>query len=545
MPQLAASGRWILSGAVGLTASGLLSGVAPVALAGSALLTGLALAYVSSLPLSRTMRRSRLEFSWWLAPRVEGAAGAGPRRPDEAVGVRVLLRNPTDETLVFSTPRLALSPGVRYTRWQGQRIEVPPRSAVTFDLEVRPAHVGRHVLHGAWMSMAGPLGVVWIPLYFPSPLVIEVQPRGAGALGMMRSRAGPQPTAVRAGRATRRAGEGPELRELRDHQPGDPYRRIAWGPSARRGKLLVRETEDETQTSRVMIVDASATMRGDDRGRARLDYAIELCAQAARFSLGTGDRLGLVGFDARVVCTVPPGDGAAHLRSVSQAAVELRSLVDDDLTDVDDEQLVETVARYFREQEGVDVFRGVLAYEARSRIVRLIERSASNDPAMRLPVRASEHTARVMRSFCRARAIPLPLKHDPHGAAKTAGLAEALRAAVDGAREARTLLVVSDLDAMGGDWTALRLAVGYARQKRHRLTFVAPAGEDFLGAMPTDLTGEARATHEAVGALLLADEQTRLDAMRKVLGAMGAVLYMARSRDTFTRWLQRAAAPRR
>jgi len=545
MPQLAASGRWILSGAVGLTAAGLLSGVGPVALSGSALLTGLALAYVSALPLSRTMRRARLEFSWWLAPRAGDGPGAGPRRPDEAVAVRVLLRNPTDQTLVFSTPRLALSPGVRYARWQGQRIEVGPQTAVTFDLEVRPAHVGRHVLHGAWMSMAGPLGVVWIPLYFPSPLVIEVQPRGVGSLGTARARVGVQPTAARAGRATRRAGEGPELRELRDHQPGDPYRRIAWGPSARRGRLLVRETEDESQTARVVVVDASATMRGDDRGRARIDYAIELCAQAARFSLGTGDRLGLVGFDARVLATVAPGDGAAHLRAVVQAAVDLRSLVDDDLTDIDDDQLVETVARYFREQEGVDVFRGVASYEARARIVRLIERSAGADPAMRLPVRASEHTARVMRAFCRARAIPLPLRHDPHGVAKTAGLAAALRAAVEGAREARTLLVVSDLDAMGGDWTALRLAVGYARQKRHRLTVVVPAGEDFVGPVSTEGKAEARATQEAVTALILADEQTRIDAMRKVLGAMGVVMYTARSRDSFTRWLQRAAAPRR
>ena len=544
MPQLAASGRWILSGALGLSVAGLLSGVAPVALAGSAVLSGVALAYVSSLPLSRAMRRARLEFSWWLASRPAEGGLAGPRRPDEAVTVRVLLRNPTGDTLVFSTPRLALSPGVRYTRRQGERVEVGPRSAVTFDLEVRPAHAGRHVLHGAWMSMAGPLGVVWIPLYFPSPLVIEVQPRGASGLGAARARLGPQPMAHRAGRASRRAGEGPELRELRDHQPGDPFRRIAWGPSARRGRLLVRETEDESQTARMLVLDASATMRGDDRGRARLDYAIELCAQAARFSLGTGDRLGLVGFDARVVCALGPGDGAAHLRAVTQAAVDLRSLVDDDLTDLDDDGLVETVARYFREQEGLDVFRAVLPFEARERIVRLIERAAGSDPLMRLPVRASEHTARMMRAFCRARAIPLPLKHDPHGAAKTAGLAAALRAAVDGAREARTVLVVSDLDTLGGDLSALRLAVGHLRQKRHRLTVVSPAGEDFLAPAPTTLRGEALDTHAAVSALLLAEERTRLDAARKVLGAMGVAVLPARSRDTFTRWLQRAAAPR-
>lgn len=117
---------------------------------------------------------------------------------------------------------------------------------------------------------------------------------------------------------------------------------------------MVRETEDEAQTTRVVVVDASATMRGDVRGGARIDYAIELVAQAARLSVASGDRMGMVGFDARVVATVPPGDGPMHARALVTAAIDLRTLVDEDLTDMDDEALVDTVARYFREQEGVE-----------------------------------------------------------------------------------------------------------------------------------------------------------------------------------------------
>ena len=36
-----------------------------------------------------------------------------------------------------------------------------------------------------------------------------------------------------------------EIRELRDHAPGDPLKRVAWKASARRGRLLVREMERE------------------------------------------------------------------------------------------------------------------------------------------------------------------------------------------------------------------------------------------------------------------------------------------------------------
>lgn len=528
-----------------MTTAGLVAGFAPVVVAGAAVLSGLAVGYVASLPLSRVMRRKRLEFSWWIKPRVDASGSAqAPRRPDEPVALRVTLRNPTDETLRFSTPRLALSPGLRYTREGGARVEVPPRSLVAFDLEVSAAYAGRHVLHGAWMSLSGPLGVVWVPLYFPSPLVLEVQPRGAGGLAGAQARTRNLPSAVRTGKATRRAGEGPELRELRDHQPGDPYRRIAWGPSARRGKLLVRETEDESQTTRCLVVDASATMRGDDSGRARLDYVIEVAAQAARAAQSAGDRLGLWAFDRRVVSAVAAGDGSQHLRALVQSAIELRGLVDEDLTDLDDEGLIETVARYFREQEGVDVFRGARAYEARERILRLIERSAGADPAMRVAVRATEHTARVMRAFCRARAITLPLKVDPSGEAKMRGLVEALGAAMEGAREPRTLLVLSDLDQVGSEYASLRKALGVAKMKRHRVSMVVPVGDDFMPRVKRSLAGEAREAAEAVRSLLLAEEQSRVEGLRGVLGKLGVPLLTVRAGDGFARILRVTAARR-
>lgn len=538
MPALSHVGRLALLGGVSLSLGGLVGGVGPVALAGGALLSGLALAWVSAVPLPRRMRRERLEFSWWTLHR-----DGGPRRPDEAVTVRITVRNPTALPLLLSSPRLALSPGVRYARPAGQRVMVPPQSAFTFDVEVRPTHAGRHVLHGAWMTLSGALGLSWVPLYFPNPLVMEVAPRGFPFAAGSRARAQRSvSTAPRAGRAARRAGEGPELRELRDYQPGDPFRRIAWNATARRGRYTVRETEDESQATRVLVVDASATMRGDDRGRARLDHAIELAAQAARLAQSTGDRLGLVAFDARVVANVPPGDSPAHLRALVDAAMDLRALVDEDLTDVDEESLVETVARYFREQEGVDALRGVSGFEGRRALVELIERAVGSDPSMRTPLRAREPYLRMLRAFCRARCIPLPLKHDATGAAKSRGLAAALRASVERAREARTVIVVSDLDAVG-DLLALRPTLGAMRQRHHRVSFVAPCGASFLGNAPADLRPADLAARQALVSLFIGDEQARLGDARAALGAMGAPLYLATGREPMAHWIRRAAAP--
>lgn len=53
------------------------------------------------------------------------------------------------------------------------------------------------------------------------------------------------------------AGQGYDLRHIRDYQQGEEARRIAWRPSARAGKLLVRENEDETvRRARVALASA-------------------------------------------------------------------------------------------------------------------------------------------------------------------------------------------------------------------------------------------------------------------------------------------------
>ena len=63
--------------------------------------------------------------------------------------------------------------------------------------------------------------------------------------------------AADAGRPGPLSGDGYELRELRDHQPGDPFKRIAWKASARHGTLLVRDHEREERDVVWLLLDAS------------------------------------------------------------------------------------------------------------------------------------------------------------------------------------------------------------------------------------------------------------------------------------------------
>jgi hypothetical protein len=83
----------------------------------------------------------------------------------------------------------------------------------------------------------------------------------------------------RAGQRTvRQVGLGSDLREIREHIPGDPFKRIAWKATARMRKLMVREFESEIVVTHWLLLDVSSTMRAGGPGRSKLDYGLSLCA---------------------------------------------------------------------------------------------------------------------------------------------------------------------------------------------------------------------------------------------------------------------------
>src|SRR5207302_354096 len=57
-----------------------------------------------------------------------------------------------------------------------------------------------------------------------------------------------------------RPGSGSELLDLRDYQPGDPPRTIAWKVSARRDKLITKELEREVPVRCTLLLDTSRSV---------------------------------------------------------------------------------------------------------------------------------------------------------------------------------------------------------------------------------------------------------------------------------------------
>jgi uncharacterized protein (DUF58 family) len=97
--------------------------------------------------------------------------------------------------------------------------------------------------------------------------------------------------------AYRRKGLGDEFFGLRDYQRDD-IRFISWRASARRGKLIVKEFEDELILRVIVAIDISHRMRGD-----KLEFALTSLLEIAELMEKTQDALGCVLFSDRIFRT--------------------------------------------------------------------------------------------------------------------------------------------------------------------------------------------------------------------------------------------------
>lgn len=118
-------------------------------------------------------------------------------------------------------------------------------------------------------------------------------------------RSGPRPR--------REAGVGSQLYQLREYRPGDPPARIAWKPSARRGRLYAREFGDEQHLDLLLVVDAGLRARARVGRLDRLGVAINVAAGFAESALARDDRVGLLLYADRSMAAVPPARGMAAL----------------------------------------------------------------------------------------------------------------------------------------------------------------------------------------------------------------------------------------
>lgn len=192
--------------------------------------------------------------------------------------------------------------------------------------ELIPQARGRFPLLPPAVTATGALGLAWTRGRGTSPGELQVLPDLA-ALGrydaLVRQARLREMGIVRA----QLRGEGQEFASLRAYAAGDPFQRIDWKATARRGKPIVREHQAERQQPVILLLDAGRRMAREADGHGRLDEAVEASLLLAHVALRADDRVGLWAFADAPLRMVAPARGMAHGMRLARAVYDLQPVL--------------------------------------------------------------------------------------------------------------------------------------------------------------------------------------------------------------------------
>ncbi|MBI5502714.1 MAG: DUF58 domain-containing protein [Deltaproteobacteria bacterium] len=410
-------------------------------------------------------REGNLRLGWGPAERAVRPVAGRPIAIDVAVRNPSPLRLPVDRADVFAGGRVA--PDRRSLRLP----PIPAGRELRHRIRIVPLAPGTLVLHGMLLWISTPLGLFRHRLYFPTPLRLKVLPAQLAARvprpGRGRSEVrGPLPRI----RAPNVAGDDADLRDIRDHRFGDPFRRIAWRPSARAGRLLTKEYERHLPRRHLVAVEASAATLRRVGGRAAFDALAAESYALMRAALRGGDAVGLCLFDDRVSQHVAPGGGRAAAAPLLDALLDAYQPIDADATDVTADELAQVVGRYLLLHERVDAripgLRG--AFFDRAAVVGAVARLGLSASAAARSVRGEDAGDVLLRRFCLDRGIEIPVQERYTAQARVAGIRDALALARRTGARAHEVHLFTDLDDLGA-WNELRPELARLAAARVRL----------------------------------------------------------------------------
>jgi uncharacterized protein (DUF58 family) len=560
IPRLAARGKLVLLTALLFLLVGALHGAPPLVALSGAVLTVLLALYLAFYPTAILLRRKKIELSWWVPP---GDQPGGALSADRPFQLHLAFRNHGSRKLrilytnILSASGLEINERPSATVKRGQQVEVTTT--------IKPLAAGYQVLHGAALTFGDALGLFDIEAYFPNPIAVKVFPRTLALRGQpVRAVGGALHESVGMHHVRRRGLSG-ELRELREHSHGDPFKFIAWKATARRGQLMVRDLENEIVTTHVVMLDVGAGMRTGQLGRTPLDWALDSTAALARAAINSSDRVGLVGFDTRTVVELAVDTGHNHYLQLVDRLLDTRSLVDEDLTDVTAGELVALVARYLAHQEAIDVrvklapplddprwssiqagpdgqlydvaATGRLCKRLIEMMVNAGERGGRADKRRQAPIFEPDSQLAPLRQFCRLRGIELPYRTSWEHGRRSAGFALAVERAVANGRP-DVVVLISDLSGFAEDEPRAIRAIARLRKAAGSVVVLVPSPSAFL---PPATTPHGARVRE----LMVRDLRAQVDPGRRLLVRHGIMVVEGSPVDSLERLINGASRLRR
>lgn len=202
-------------------------------------------------------------------------------------------------------------------------VTVDPERPAALSYHVTPTTRGADYFRGTFVRVQAPLGLAEVEYRLKSEQPARVYPnvQALKEFDLLKQKGRLSLMGIRRSRIK---GLGTEFESLRDYNEDD-YRRIDWKTTARRGKLVVRDYEQERNQAVIICLDIGRGMLGEVGGVKKLDHALDACLMLMHAAAVAGDQVGLLVFGDAVRRYIPPRKGRSHNGVILEAVHNLQA----------------------------------------------------------------------------------------------------------------------------------------------------------------------------------------------------------------------------
>lgn len=470
-PYLTTKGKWLFATGIIFILMGALVREPLLILFGQVPFILLTLALGAMMGAARSVERRATRLV------VDGPGGVLTLRRDRAERLPIWMENRSQARLRV-TALIPFTAGELEAQALSDPFHVEGHRGRRFELDIEPGAVGRASLQGFDVVLSDRWGLLSIRDYLPCVQVFETYP--AMTLAEQRRASLQQPTVARAARAVdRRSRAGTDLRELRDFQPGDPLRMVAWKATIRQRRLITREFDDERSHVEYLALDISSSMRAGSPRGLKFDHAIDVVAQLTASYLDEGLDVGLWTFDENVYGKIEAARGKRQRKRMQWHLVGLNTVVEPRYTVQDDHEIEEALADYLLVQEKLDFRHGHGPnHEVNRPLLRRWLRASIGEEHDRWRSPGEYHGVVAdpvgpLRRFFQLRGIPLAPRSEVRPGAKVSGIEAVLQDLLRSRSRGGRLTIVSDLCGLNEVEVFERL-LRVCRRRGIAIRFLAP-----------------------------------------------------------------------
>jgi uncharacterized protein (DUF58 family) len=202
------------------------------------------------------------------------------------------------------------------------KVAIPAQRPLELTYYVTPFERGAESFRGTYLRIECPLGLALKEVRLATEEPVRVYPNvlALREFDLLKQQGRLKELGIR---KSRTRGLGTDFESLRDYSEGDDYRKIDWKASARRGKLVVRQFEQERNQCVIVCIDIGRHMLAEVNGVRKLDHVLDALLMLTNAAALAGDFVGLLVYADKVRRYIPPRKGRGQVGVIINAIHDL------------------------------------------------------------------------------------------------------------------------------------------------------------------------------------------------------------------------------